>query len=333
VPFLSLSVFALDARSELGGIRLQWTKLYQPYTLNFVQYRSVVNLTLTGPNNDNTAAFKTLPMVFESSFSKEFLIPQFYLGDGVWYEFRLGFVFRDYTAYTNTRTAKTFDASSPFVNSVVLESTNQSISVSWEAPEYATGIVGYKVQISYLIRGIVPGPWNTSLSILLDASQVPLTQKMVMLGCSPIEATSVCLYPSTTYLIEIAVIREGGVKKFSSFYYSTVATPMMAMNISRLFFRGRSIKMNFVSAVPRYNNTPISSTFLHLLRIGNAQNNVNINLTSSTVLSFSDTSLVVSLSIGEFKELAHQIYLANVFSVMTLYYGSPPNQLHLSQYC
>jgi hypothetical protein len=330
--FLDLMAFGLDARSELGGIRLQWSQLYQPYTLNFVQYRPIVNLTLTGPNNDNIAAFKTLSMVFESAFSKEFLIPRVYLGDGAWYEFRLGFVFSDYTAYTNTRTAKTFDASSPFVNSVVFQSTNQSISVSWEAPEYADGIVGYKTQISYLQRGIVPGPWNTSLSTVLDATQVSLTHRTVMLGCSSF-GTSGCLYPSTTYLIEIAVIRNSGIEKYVPFYYSTVATPMKATNMSQLFFRGGSIKMSFVSAVPRYNNTPVSLSFLHPLRIGNANNNVNIDLTSSTVLSSSDASLVVWFSIGEFLDLSRQIYLANVFSAMTLYYGSPPNQLHLGHYC
>jgi hypothetical protein len=271
-------------------------------------------------------------MVFANLHAMEFLIPQSYLGDGVWYEFRLGFPFSDYTAYTNTRTAKTFDASSPFVNSVVLQSTNQSISVSWEAPEFADGVVGYKVQISSLERGIVPGTWNTSQFTVLDAKTVSFTQRLVMLGCSLFGASG-CLYPSTTHLIAIAVVRDTGIEKYSPFYYSTVATPVTATNSSQLFFRGGSIKLKFVSAVPIYNNTPIALTFLHPLRIGNVHNNVNINFTSSTVISASETSLVVSFDGGEFENLAHQIYLSNVFSVMTLYYGSPQNQIHLGHYC
>jgi serine/threonine protein kinase len=222
----------LGAKPELGGVRLQWTMLYQPYTLNFVQYRPVANLTLTGPNDDNIAPFKKLPVIFENSHTKEFLVPQRYLGDGIWYEFRLGFPFSDYTSYTNTRTAKTFDASSSLINSVVTQSTNQSITVSWQAPEYSHGILGYNVELAYVHFGSIDSSQRELT--LVKSIRLPLTQRLVMFGCLSFIDSSSCLFPATSYFIDVSAIRIGGQDRPKRIVVLTEQNPPPSLTLALL---------------------------------------------------------------------------------------------------
>ena len=208
----------------LDGVQLEWSQLFQPYALNFVQYRKVMNLTQTAAADDLTP-FTVLPMVFENS-AQQFVVPQDVLLVGTYYEFRLGFPFPSYTYYTDSVVVMTFDSESPFVNNLVNSTTSTSISLSWEIPEYADGIFSYEVSyyVGDLGNGGVNNPsWNVSALTFLGMMQATLIDSTAVLGC-PSGTGPSCLVPYTTYLVQVTVIRKAGPDAPLTVYIATAPT-------------------------------------------------------------------------------------------------------------
>ena len=318
---LIFHVLLIDVTPGQNGVILQWTRLFQPYALNFVQYRAVLNKTLAATDSDPTP-YTTLPMVFPNAHTYEFLIPRLWLVDGTAYEFRLGFPFADYTFYTNSLIAKTFDVNSPFVNSVSTVSTNQSISVSWNEPEYADGIVGYRVLLY-------------STGTLISSMDLTLTETSVVLGCSDVTSVEACLMPVTTYLIGISVIRQTGPDSPKYVYASTLMTvvPVVLQNTSSLFLFGGDIMITFVANVPIYNNTPINETFLYPASLMNTGHDVVLDLSGSIVQSISGTIMKVIMSYTEAELLISQVFSLSIFTPMSIAFGTQPSSIILSYQC
>ena len=324
------------AAPQLTGVLLQWSILFEPYALNFIQYRAVVNLTLSESGNDLSTPFTTLPMSFENAITHQFTVPQHALIAGAYYEFRLGYPFESYTYYTNSMFTKTFDASSPFVNNVQTWSIDTMLSVSWGEPEYSDGIVGYNVSIWYAQIGNAgiarAQTWNISTLNLVTSFDLTLAQTSFVYGCTALGASD-CLWPFTTYVVGVSVIRQTGVDVPEYIYVSTMATAVASHNTSSLFLYGGRINMHFVGAVPMSANATIGSTFLSPVRLINEKGDLSLNLTESTVVSSSNTSVHIFLSGAEYLSLVSTIYLpAFTFSSMTLLYGNGQS-IPLSIYC
>ena len=215
------------AAPQLTGVLLQWSILFEPYALNFIQYRAVANLTLSKSGNDLSTPFTTLPMSFENAITHQFTVPQHALIAGAYYEFRLGYPFESYTYYTNSMFTKTFDASSPFVNNVQTWSIDTILSVSWGEPAYSDGIVGYSVSIWYEQIGNAgiarAQAWNVSTLNLVTSFDLTLAQTSFVYGCTALGASD-CLWPFTTYVVGVSVIRQTGVDVPEYIYVSTMAT-------------------------------------------------------------------------------------------------------------
>ena len=221
----------------LTGMLLQWSHLFLPYEENFVQYRQVVNLTLSETMNDVTTPYTTLPMVFANGNTQQFLIPRSALSDGTYYEFRLGYPFPTYTFYTNTMIAKTFDVNSPFVNSIESSSLDTIFHMSWGAPEYSKNIIGYNVSIYHKQHGNAGATnptWGSVGSTLVTSFQLPLTQLSFSYGCTDLTAND-CLTAFTTYLVQIAVIRTTGQDQPKNVYVSTQHTIASLHNSSSIY--------------------------------------------------------------------------------------------------
>ena len=318
---------------------LQWTKLFEPYAQNFVQFRKVMNLTASGSENDLATQYTTLAMSFMSGGAKQFTVPVYVLTAGAYYEFRLGFPFPSYTYYTDTLIAKTFDAESPFVNSVEIVASDVLADVSWGAPEDGEGIVGYRVALLYKAVGngdLVDPRWTAADNLqLVSSADLPLTQTSVTLGCTDVLSSSSCLVAYTTYLVRIAVIRQSGVGGAKSVYFSTLQTQLSARNSSSMFLHGGKITVQFTVAVPAYNNVSIGSTLLNPLRLHNKRGDLALStLNQSRVQSISETVVEVLLSEGEYSALAGQFKSPGfAYSAMWLTYGSDQASVALQPYC
>ncbi len=325
------------ATSQLDGVSLQWSQLFEPYALNFVQFRLVSNLTLSVTGNDYSTPYTTLPMAFENSLLHQFTVPASALKAGLYYEFRLGYPFADYTYYTNTRLAKTFDSNSPFVNNVVATATDTHATISWGQPEYSDGIVGYGVRVSYKIRGngdLAKAQWGVydNLITIMNAD-VSLTQTSIDVGC--VDSTvGACLFPYTTYQLSIAVIREGGRDRPKAFYFATEQMMQVRVNTSSLYLYGGSITMNFTVPVPNYqSNTPLASTFLSPVMLSNKRGDIRLSLTTSTVQSVSSNVVKIVFSASEYNAIVSKIMdPAFAYSSMTMTYGGGIS-LPVGTYC
>ena len=321
------------------GVTLQWTRLFEPHAQNFVQYRKVANLTASASENDLATPYTTLAMSFMSGGAKHFTIPAYALAAGVHYEFRLGFPFPTYTYYTDTLIAKTFDAGSPFVNSIEIVASDVLSTVSWRAPEYDEGIVGYRVALLYREIGngdLVSPQWLAAADglQLVSSTDLPLTETSVTLGCADVLSSS-CLVAYTTYLVQISVIRQSGVDSAKSVYFSTLHTQVSARNSSSMFLHGGRITMQFTVAVPTYNNVSIVSTFLWPLKLHNKRGDLALTeLSQSRVKSISETAVEILLSDSEYNALVGQVKSPTfVYSSMWLTYGSDQASIVLQPYC
>ena len=305
--------------------------------MNFVQFRPVSNLTLSETGNDYSTQYMTLPMAFENGLLHQFTVPASSLVAGVYYEFRLGYPFGDYTYYTNTRLGKTFDSNSPFVNNFVAMATDTHATISWGQPEYSDGIVGYGVTLSYEIRGnggLKTAQWGASNNLITVLNMdVSLTQTSIDVGCDSL-TMSACLFPYTAYQLSIAVIREGGRDQAKAFYFATEQMVQARVNKSSLYLYGGSIMMNFTVPVPNYqSNTPIASTFLSPITLSNKRGDIHLSLTTSTVQSVSSSIVKIVLSTSEYSALVSKITdPAFAYSSMTITYGGNIS-LSLGAYC
>ena len=317
---------------------LQWTKLFEPYAQNFVQYRKVANLTASASENDLATQYTTLSMSFMSGGAKQFVVPAHVLTAGAHYEFRLGFPFPSYTYYTNTLIAKVFDANSPFVNSVGTAASDVLSTVSWGAPEYSVGIVGYRVALLYKAAGngdVVNPQWTAADNLqLVSSNDLPLTQTSIALGCTDVSSSS-CLAAFTTYLVQISVIRQSGVDSAKSVYFSTLHTQLSARNSSTMFLHGGKITVHFTVAVPTYNNVSIGSTLLSPLTLHNKRGDLALSsLNQSRVQSISGTAVEIRLSESEYNALVGQLKMpAFAYSAMWLTYGGDQASIALQPYC
>jgi hypothetical protein len=301
----NLVVFPAAATAGLDGVALQWKRLFEPYVLNFVQYRLVTNLTLAAAFAFDTSSFTTLPMVFQNGLTRSFTVPRAALMDGSFYEFRLGFTFATYTYYTNILLAKTFDANSPFVGNVKSVSSDSSITVTWSEPEYNDGIVGYKVSVLYRQPGnggLVNPSWDAGSLSAIASIGLPLTKTNVTVGCLGTE-TSGCLSAYTTYLIQISVLRQAGLDVPKSIYVSTLRASPNRFNTSSLSLYGGWLTINFTAPIPQYDNVPLSSTFLQPARVRTQLGDIDLDLANSTVHSTSATSVKIVIDYAGFEYL------------------------------
>ena len=316
----------------LSGVQLQWSRLFQPYALNFVQYRKVMNLTLTAAAADDVTPFTVLPMVFEDV--RQFTVPGSQLAAGTYYEFRKGFPFPTYTYYSDSVVVKTFDASSPFVNHVTPIGTNQSLSVYWQQPEYGTGLVGYNVRVLYLgygNGGLSHAGWNVSQLNVFATYHLALTQTSIFVGCT--DGVNGCLAPYTTYLLEFAAVRERGLDAPSYVYTSTKKTAVVTKVITDfIYVYGGWIVVDLQQSVAQYNGSALTSTVLWPAYVVSHKGDINVTLSGeSTVSSMSGTAVQITLGDAEYSSLVRQIG-SHAYSPLRLVTGTHQSFV-LTSYC
>ena len=315
---------------------LQWDRVQEPYAHNFVQYRPVLNLTSTLAYNDTITPWTTLPVIPREIASV--LVPAISVFGGAYYEFRLGFQSGLHTSLSNSLVAKTFDATSPFVNSIAVNVFDTIMSVEWGEPEYSDNIVGYAVRIYYRQLGNAGNAdpqWGASGSTLVTSFQLPLTRPSFTYGCTDLTAKD-CLTAYTTYLVAISVIRTTGQGAPSNVYVSTQHTIASLHNTSSIYLYALTITMNFTVNVPVYSVlTPINSTFLSPLSLRTTQvQDLNIVLTHSTVQSVSNTSIKVTLSLSEYAFITTTVYNRSfLFTPFLIEYGEERMLEPCSVYC
>ena len=326
------------ATPRLNGVLLQWSLLFEPYAQNIVQYRAVSNLTLTASSNDNFTPYTTLAMSFSNGLSHEFTVPNSVLRPGTYYEFRLGFPFQTYTFYSNELVAKTYDANSPFVSNVGVVPKDVIASALWRQPEYSDGIVGYQVTLWYDEAGngavsTLQGKSTSALKQVLSSS-LPLIQTSVTIGCTDL-TSSLCLLPYTTYLLQIAVIRQAGTDSPKNTYFTTKPILLDNYNTSSLFLHGGKILMRFTVPIPVYSNASISATFLSPVMLSNEAGNLALTqLSKSTVNTLTNKTLEIVLDESEYAVLVNQLrQLSFTYSAITMKYGPSHVATDVFTYC
>lgn len=317
--------FGLDATATLDGVELRWTRLILPYVLNFVQVKLVSNLTEDAANDDSNG-FETLPIIFQNARTLALTIPKSSLIDGQEYAFRLGFPFATYNYYTNALRVKTFDASSPFVNTVQSASTHSNFTISWLPPEYADRILGYSLRVLYnqTENAADPNPryWNTSALHVFDSRALSLSQTTQTVTCSTLN-TNACISQYTTYVVEISVIREDGKERPSYFYVSTLKTPVIVVKTDKASFNlyQRQLTITFVNNISHYPaNTNLLSTPFSPLYVKSNDNNFLYYFGSGVVESLASTVLRISFSENEYLTFVERMF-AIPFSPLTLYHS------------
>jgi hypothetical protein len=323
---LMSAIFAA-AMAGLDGVQLRWLRLFSPYGSNFVQIRLVANRTQSLTELDTTP-FVTLPMVFSNSHALDFKVLAAYLTVGRYYEFRLGFPYSSYTYFTNSLFVKTYDASSPFVSRVQLSSTNASITVSWVAPEYADGIVGYRLQVLYSGTGngaLTNSQWSASALKVFVLIDVPFSSTRRTITCVNGTA-SACLSSFTKYVVSIAVIRQVGADSPLVFNVTTAKTVVIATakrDVAQLFLFAGAISVSFASAgAPTYAvAAPIFDTIFWPAALTNKNNDIRLNLTSSTVQTLWDGTIKIEFSEAEFASLQTMAFAVSAFSTMSFHFG------------
>ena len=197
---------------------MQFTNLFQPYELNFIQYRQILNLTLQASGFDTTVPYSTLPVVFETN-NDIFLVPKDFLLQGTYYEFRQGFPYPDYVYYCPSVVVQTFGVNASFVSNVQWTSTNTSISISWDAPAYTIGILEYEIMVFVGHLGsAASGQQNSTMTTcspeiiptLISNFSTNILEPYVMIGClsHSTDYAARCLVPNTLYTVQIIVVRE-----------------------------------------------------------------------------------------------------------------------------
>ena len=303
-----------------------------------MQYRELTNLTTTETRQDDGAQFTTIAMVFQNPFTLEFTVLNEFLNPGTSYQFRLGFPFPSYTFYSNTLIAKTFDSNSPLVSYLTTSSTSSSIHASWEVPEYTNGIIGYRARIyvsAYDNGGIENPTFDSSTATIVQSADLSLSETSFTFGCSGND-TKNCLHPYTMYYIEIGVVHDGSGDSIKSFYVATqvYVAPIVLRDAAVMFLHGQTITVTLLNPVPAYGTpTGIESTFLYPAMLTSADGAINMALSDSSVVSESDLTVKITMTVAEYSLLVSSMYSKSAFSTLFLKYGSSGKKIQLSYYC
>jgi hypothetical protein len=283
---------------------LQWTTLLQPYYCNFIEYRNIANLTMAYSQMDTTP-FIRFPFSFSSFNTRRAeLRNNSLLVPGVVYEFRLAYTAPSYVYYTNSQYGRIYGINSTFVQGVKSFSTNESIILTWNAPEFVSGLLGYQVRL-----------YNVSTMHVVD---IPRTVLSFDFDCE----NGVCLQPEMTYNISVACIRDRGIDSPLAITVATQATPKDRSNKAEFSPHLEQFVLNFTHPTVNYDHdTIVSATFLNPLRLSTLRQGLNLTLSISTVVSISPTSLKLKLKAPESTQLSTQLNEISVHSPLLLYFG------------
>ena len=327
------------AEASLDGVVLQWTETIEPYGLNFIEYRRVMNATVSASYLDYSP-YLTLPMVFENAHSLVFKVPKEWLAEGAYYEFRMAYPFSSYTYRTNSLVVKTFDASSTYVTSVMWTSTHERIDVAWQAPEYSAGLIGYDVRVSYLFEGngdLLNPSWVSSELTVLGRTQVDLASTSLTIGCNAAGARLIaCLSVFTVYYVEISVIREGGTDEPRHFYIYTTLLEKSSYDHSEIYIYSGDVFVTFVEPTGWALNGTVAigvSPFAGA-RIESPSGDLVVELVHSTVTSVAPNKLHILMSHHEFGSMRTQIGSDDyAFTSLSLVYDGGNKSMPLSEFC
>jgi hypothetical protein len=279
-------------------------------------------------------------MVFENSHARTFEVPKKWLEEGVHYEFRMAYPFSSYTYRTNSLVVKTFDSTSPYVSSVVWSSTHERIYIDWEAPEYSEGLIGYRVNVSYLIEGngdVLHPHWSTSDLTVVGHADLSLTSTSATIGCHVDSAAiTVCLFGYTMYYVEISVIRESGVDAPRTFYVVTTLLERSAFDHSEIYIYTGDIFVMFVdeaewmvSGMMAIGDTPFARA-----RIESPSKDLVVELHNSTVVQTSPREFKIEMSYDEYHMMLTLIdRFEFTFTSLSLVYGAEQNSMPLLEFC
>ena len=318
---------------------LQWTVTIEPYGLNFVEYRRVVNPTSAALGLD-LSPYATLPMVFDNARSLLFKVPKQLLVDGAYYEFRMAYPFSSHTYRTNSIVVKTFDASSPFVSSVTWTSTHDEITLSWKAPEHSAGLIGYKIRVLYDEEGNgdhLDPSWTASELTVLGTTQVDLGTTSVTIGCNAATAQlTECLATYTIYYVEVSVIREGGADEPSHYYIYTTLLEKSSYDHSEIYIYSGDVFVSFVEPTGWVLNgtVDIDASPFAGASITSPSGDLVVELVHSTVRSMSATQMKIALSREEYESLLTQILSFEFsFTSLSLVYAGGNKSMPMLEFC
>jgi hypothetical protein len=176
----------------------------------------------------------------------------------------------------------------------------------WHAPEDSEGLIGYRVGVSYLVKGngdVLLPHWSVSDLTVLGHADLSLTSTSATIGCHVDSAAiKACIFEYTTYYIEISVIRESGVDAPRAFYVATTLLERSAYDHSEIYIYSGDIFVVFVddaewmvSGTMAIGDTPFVGA-----RIESPSKDLVVELRNSTV---------VQTSLREFKiEMSHDEY-------------------------
>ena len=325
--------------AALDGVVLQWTETIEPYGLNFIEYRRVMNATVSASYLDYSP-YLTLPITFDSANTRQFTVPKEWLDDGVHYEFRMAYPFPSHTYHSNSLVVKTFDLSSPYVSSVTWMATHDRIELMWKAPEHSAGLIGYEVRVSY--RSVGNGDdlnpsWTASELTVLGEAQVDLTSTSLAIGCNVAGATpSACLSVYTIYYVEISAIREGGADAPRHFYISTTRVDKSSYDHSEVYIYSGDVFVTFVEPIGWVSNGTVDigdSPFVGA-RIESPSRDLVLELKHSTVTSVAANKLHILMSHHEFESMIHQIDSVDfAFTSLNLVYDGGLKSMPLTEFC
>ncbi len=304
-----------------------------------MQYREVANLTVTRSANDVSTPFTTLPMLFTSASTREFVVPISVLKPGVYYEFRLGFPFTTHTYYTNSMLAKTFGPTSRVVANVVIKPSDTAVRLSWDAPENTIGFVGYRLAVYYSkLRNGAAKPFSPDADTrglaLFSSIEIVYALAAATFGCTNRSEPVPCLTPYTHYLMYFSVLRADGPDDVRTLPFTTLHDLQMS-NSSALFLYGATLALTLTTTLPVYANTPLGASLLYPVYLNNTNGDVTLALSEEgTVNSVSPSSVRISLVGADYDSLRAQLLAASLeFSPFSLFFGQESYRVPVSIYC
>ena len=298
-----------------------------------------MNATVTAAYLDYST-YLTLPMVFDNARSLVFKVPKQWLADGTYYEFRMAYPFLSYTYRTNSLVVKTFDASSPFVSSVTWTSTHDEITLNWKAPEYSSGLIGYKIRVLYQQEGngdqLNPS-WTASELTVLGEAKVDLGTTSVTIGCNAASAQlTECLATYTIYYVEVSVIREDGIDEPSHYYIYTTLLDKSSYDHCEVYIYTGDVFVSLVSSIGWMSNDTVeigASPFAGA-RITSPSGDLVVELAHSTVRSMSATQIKIVLSHEEYESMLTQIdRFTYSFTSLSLVYAGGNKSMPMLEFC
>jgi hypothetical protein len=173
-------------------------------------------------------------------------------------------------------------------------------------------------------NGALPKPqWTVAALNVFASFDVPVSSTSRTIIC--IDGTA-CLSSFTTYVVSIAVIRQGTVESPFISYISTARTvlPIVKRDVANFFYFDASFTLDLaipIMATAYETAVPLAHSPLAPVFLTNKNNDLHFNLTGSSIQTLSDGKIKIMMTEDEFNSVTVMFVSAPAFSAVTIHFA------------